>query len=129
MPRIEPIVYIIDDDPSVQKALGRLMRSAGVESKSYSSGEDFLSSVKVNDRGCVVLDFNMLGDSGPDVQRQMNAAGLAMPVIILSAQDDAETREYSREQGAIAFFRKPVDDQALLDTINWALRVGEGHRR
>jgi FixJ family two-component response regulator len=112
-------VFIVDDDPSVRKALSRLMKSAGIECGTFSSGQSFLASLKDEDRGCVLLDYHMPGSDGPDVLKIM--AETRVPVIMLSAHDDPETRERARSLGAVAFFRKPVDGQALLDAIAWAM--------
>ena len=70
---------------------------------------------------CLVLDLQMPSMTGHDLLARLRGRGTAIPVIALSAQDDDATRERARELGAVVFFRKPVDDQALLDAIHWAL--------
>lgn len=114
-------IYILDDDDSVRRALGRLIRSEGMESEAFASGETFLAQLPNDAEGCVVMDIRMLGLTGHDVQRLLRARGHKIPVIALSAQDDDEARNRARDLGAVAFFRKPVDDQALLDSIHWLL--------
>jgi len=117
------LVYVIDDDESVRRALQRLLRSAGFEVKAFSSAKEFLESEGLDGRACVVLDIHMPGLSGFDVQERLASKEIRMPVIIVSAFDDAETRERARRLGAVAFFRKPVDGQALIDAIQWATGV------
>lgn len=114
-------IYIVDDDNSVRRALGRLLRSEGLNSEAFASGELFLAGLPDDAQGCVVMDIRMPGLTGHDVQQRLRKRGQKIPVIALSAQDDDESRNRARELGAVAFFRKPVDDQALLDSIHWLL--------
>ena len=74
-------------------------------------------------RGCIVLDIRMPGLTGFDLQEKLALKGIRIPVIAVSALDDGETRERAREFGATAFFRKPVDGQALIDAIDWTMGV------
>jgi FixJ family two-component response regulator len=120
------VVYLIDDDESVRRALQRLLRSAGFEVKAYSSAEEFLQSGNLEEkRACLILDIRMPGLTGFDLQQKLISKGVRMPVITVSAFDDAETRERARKLGATAFFRKPVDGQALIDAIHWAMGITE----
>lgn len=114
-------VYLLDDDDSVRKALSRLLRAEGLNSQAFSSGEAFLAGLPESAHGCVIMDIRMPGLTGPEVQQQLRQRGQHIPVIALSAQDDEQARHRARELGAVAFFRKPVDDQALLDSIHWLL--------
>ncbi len=114
-------IYIVDDDSSVRKALGRLIRSEGLSFEAFASGELFLEALPLSARGCVVMDIRMPGLTGYDVQQKLRRRGQNISVIALSAQDDDDARQRARELGAVAFFRKPVDDQALLDSIHWLL--------
>ena len=122
-------IYIVDDDDSVRRALSRLLRSAGMDCESFSSGEALLDHLPDDARGCLIMDIRMTGLTGYDVQARLRKRGATIPVIALSAQDDVETRERARELGAMTFFRKPVDDQALLDAINWLLGKQEQRPR
>jgi FixJ family two-component response regulator len=115
------MVYLIDDDESVRRALQRLFRSAGLDAKAFSSAEEFLQSGDLSEKGaCIILDIRMPGLTGFDLQEKLASKGILIPVITVSAFDDAETRERARKLGATAFFRKPVDGQALIDAIHWA---------
>ena len=111
----------MDDDDSVRKALGRLVRAEGWNFEAFASGESFLAHLPTAARGCVVMDIRMPGLTGHDVQLKLRERGQNIPVIALSAQDDEGARARGHELGAVAFFRKPVDDQALLDAIRWAM--------
>jgi FixJ family two-component response regulator len=115
------LIYVIDDDVSVLKALGRLLRSADLDAETFSSVEEFLSSPRQKENACIIIDIRMPGLSGFDLLERLASEGIRIPAIAISAHDDAETREHARELGAMTFFRKPVDDQALLDAIWWAI--------
>jgi FixJ family two-component response regulator len=115
-------IYVIDDDESIRRAFERLLRSANLATKTFSSADEFLKSLIENETGCIIMDLRMPGLTGFDLQEKITSRGIRMPVIVISASDDVKTRERARVLGAVAFFRKPVDDQALLDAIWWAIR-------
>jgi len=115
------MIYIVEDDDSVRKGLSRLMRSAGFATQDFSSAEEFLASADTNEPGCVLLDITMPRLSGLQLQTEMNKRHIDLPVIAVSARDDSDTRDMARQLGARYFFRKPVDDQALIDAIQWLL--------
>jgi len=115
------MIYIVEDDDSVRKGLSRLMRSAGLASQDFGSAEEFLAGVDGESSGCVLLDITMPRLSGLQLQGELNKRHINLPVIAVSARDDADTRDMARQLGARYFFRKPVDDQALIDAIQWLL--------
>ncbi len=117
-------VYIIDDDESVRRALGRLVRSAGMEPVASGSVDEFLVLDLSAERCCVVADVRMPGTPSLRLPAALAARGRRMPVIFLTAQDTPQTRAEAKVHGGAAFFRKPVDDQALLDTIAWLAANG-----
>jgi FixJ family two-component response regulator len=121
MTKEQTTIYVIDDDESVRKAFKRLLRSVNFEAETFASAEEFLKSQKPNKNSCIIIDIRMPGLTGFDLQRQLMAQGSRTPIIVISASDDAQIREQARELGAVAFFRKPIDDQALLDAITWAI--------
>ena len=115
------MIYIVEDDDSVRKGLSRLMRSAGFTSQDFGSAEEFLATVDDDPSGCVLLDITMPRMSGLQLQAELSKRHIDMPVIAVSARDDSNTRDMARQLGAWYFFRKPVDDQALIDAIQWVL--------
>jgi FixJ family two-component response regulator len=119
--REQYVVYVIDDDKSVRTAFSRLLRSADLRSESFSTADEFLRASKQKKNACILMDIRMPGSSGFDLQKELMASGVTLPVIIVSASDDSAVRENARELGAVAFFRKPIDDQALLDAIWWTI--------
>ncbi len=115
------IVFVVEDDESVRKSLGRLIRAEGFEARLYESPERFLREVTPTPSACVVLDLTMPRINGLDVQTRLNEMGIRMPVIVVSARDDDATRREAKQCGAKFFFRKPVDDRTLVDAIDWAV--------
>ncbi len=114
-------IFFIDDDASVRRALERVMLSAGLMSAGFASAEEFISEADLGAGGCVVADMDMLGMSGLDLQHLLRAAHSDLPLIFLTAKDSDEMRAAASEAGAAGYFRKPVDAQALLDAVQWAL--------
>ena len=127
MAKDQSMIYVIDDDASVRKAFGRLLRSANLDAETFSSAEEFLSSPKQKENACIIIDIRMPGLTGFDLLERLVTERIRIPVIAVSAHDDAETREHAKELGAVSFFRKPVDDQALLDAIWWATAGDRKH--
>jgi FixJ family two-component response regulator len=116
-------VYIVDTDESVRQGLSRLMDSVGLRPKPCGTLGEFLRQAPGANAGCVLLDVSGLHRCEPALWSQLHARAAAIPVIALSAHDDAQTRRLARALGAQAFFRKPVDAAALLDSIDWVTRA------
>jgi FixJ family two-component response regulator len=114
-------VFIVDDDASARIGLGRLLRIAGYDVKLYSDASAFLAEVCETPNACIVLDLRMPGVAGVSLQTELSSKGIFMPVIIVTADEDPDTRQQAKRAGAVAFFRKPVDGPALLDAIEWAI--------
>jgi two-component system response regulator FixJ len=119
--RSTPVVYIVDDEASVRKGLNRLMRSAGMPCRDFASAEQFLAELDPRQAGCILLDITMPHVSGLQLQVELKQRKINLPIIAVSARDDADTSNQARQLGARFFLRKPVDDQALLDAIRWVL--------
>ena len=117
-----PVICIVDDDSSICRALTRLIRSHGFDAVSYSSGEDFLRAEKARESDCLVLDVHLFGMSGFELQEQLTAAAVTIPIVFITAQDEAGSRERAMKGGAIAFLRKPFDDELLLEAIQKAIQ-------
>jgi len=115
------LIYVVDDDPSVRNALEMLLISAGMDVQTFVNAEDFLKHKIKETNSCLVTDVKMEGLGGLALQRQLIEDGINLPVIFLTAFDSNESRHRAKKGGAAGYFRKPVDDQALPDTIQWAL--------
>jgi FixJ family two-component response regulator len=117
-----PSVAIVDDEEGIRKALGRLLRAAGLEAHGYANGQEFLTAAVERRPDCVVLDLHMPGMSGLQVLRKLKATGLLLPIVVITAHDEAETREQCLSTGARAYLRKPLEDRLLLNAISAAMR-------
>ena len=115
------MVYIVDDDPAIQQALGRLMRSAGLRAETFASVIDLLDKGSFDERVCIVADIRLPDISGLDLPSLLAEQGRSRPVIFITAYDTDSNRQAAHCVGAAAFFRKPVDGEALLDAITWAM--------
>lgn len=116
------IVAIVDDDRSVQSALKDLMESAGFSARSFGSAEEFLKSDERNQTACLITDIRMPGMSGLDLQAQLKAAGCRLPIIFITARNDAKLKMQAMDAGAVEFLSKPFDDEVLLEKTRFALR-------
>jgi len=114
-------VYIVDDEPSVCTAYARLARSAKMQPHTFASVEDFMRAEFSDENSCVVSDVQFPGKSGLELPVMLDRAGHHLPVIFVTAHDTPETRDLAQRIGGAGYFRKPVDDQALLDAIVWAI--------
>ena len=115
------MVYVIDDDESIRKALEMLLQSANMNVQAFESGEDFLQFKPQNERSCIITDLKMKDLDGFDLCNKLNENGIDIPVVFLTAFDSQKYRKYARQIGAAGYLSKPVDDQALIDTIHWAM--------
>lgn len=121
MPEENNTVYLIDDDSSIRRALGRVMTAAGWHWESFDSATSFLARQDLAKNGCIVADLTLVGMSGLELQQELNARRSHLPIIFLTASDSEELRLAAHHAGAAGFFRKPVDNRALLDAIERVL--------
>jgi FixJ family two-component response regulator len=120
--RTKPLIAIVDDEEPIRKALRRLLRSAGMDVESFPSGVEFLESLTTEWPDCVVLDLHMPVMNGFEVQAQLEDLRVSVPVVIITGHDSDETRALALAGFPVAYLRKPVNDQLLLDAIALALR-------
>jgi DNA-binding NtrC family response regulator len=120
------LVYIVDDDASAREGVAGLLRSAGLTARTFASGEEFLASAPPKMPGCVVLDVNLPGVSGLEVQQELAKADVRLPIIFLSGHGDIPTTVRAVKAGAVNFLTKPFDDEELLDAIQQSTATFEG---
>ncbi len=125
MKKAGPVIAIVDDGEPVHKALQRLLRSAGMAAETFPSGEAFLASLPLRRPACVVLDLHMPQVTGFDVLKRMTEGGFHAPVIVFAGHDSPEAYKRALALGALAYLRKPVNDEALLDAVRQAVGGGE----
>jgi FixJ family two-component response regulator len=124
MPQESFTVYVVDDDESIRRALKRLLRSVGHYAMTFASAEAFMESAPEAGEGCLVLDIRLPGMTGLELQDRLASSGAKYAVIFMTAHDNPQWRQRAKEVGAIAYLRKPFDEQSLLDAIQCACRKG-----
>jgi len=123
MPELTPLIAIIDDDPSVRRALARLVRSFGLRAETFPSGEGLLRALASSQRfGCAVMDVQMPGMNGLEVQRRLALEGVALPLVFITAHEGDGIAERAMAAGAVGFLQKPFADQSLIELIRRALQ-------
>jgi FixJ family two-component response regulator len=118
----DPIVFIVDDDDSVRRALARLIKSVDLNVETFASAHDFLKRQPHNGPACLLLDIRMPGLSGLDLQDELVAAGRTLPIIFISGHGSIPISVRAMKAGAVDFIEKPFEDQTLLDAINQSLK-------
>ncbi len=124
----EPTVHIVDDDAAVRDALDSLFRSVGLQTRLFSTAQDFFKSGHAHDKGCLVLDIRLPGVSGLDFQSQLNAADIRMPVVLMTGHGDIPMTVRGMKAGAIDFLAKPFRDQDMLDAVMAAIAKDDAQR-
>jgi FixJ family two-component response regulator len=122
--RPEPLVAVVDDDESVCRALDRLLHSIGMNTRTFSSGSDFLDYIEAIPSfhpDCVVLDLHMPGLDGLDVQERLIKSGIPVSIIFITAHDEAGARDLALKGGAVAFLPKPFSDEVLIKALDEAI--------
>jgi RNA polymerase sigma factor (sigma-70 family) len=118
----EAIVYVVDDDPSLRDALQSLMHSVGLRAQTFGSAQEFLSSRRPDAPACLVLDVGLPDLSGLDLQRELAAAGIELPIIFITGYGDIPMSVRAMKAGAVEFLTKPFRPQVLLDAIRQGLK-------
>ena len=118
MTETAPTVYVVDDDPSVRSALENLISSHGLRVETFPAAQDFLRDCPPGAAGCLVLDVQMPGLSGLDLQRELKEAAIHLPVIFITGHGDIPTTVRAMKAGAAEFLTKPFGEQELLAAIS-----------
>jgi FixJ family two-component response regulator len=124
-----PIVFVVDDDPSVRRAIKRLVGSVGLEVELFGSAQEFLRSKRPDAPSCLVLDIRLPGISGLDFQRELALANIHIPIVFITAHGDIPMTVRAMKAGAVEFLTKPFRDQDLLDAIQVALERDRAKRQ
>ena len=125
----DSVVFVVDDDSSVREAIKSLIRSVGLRVETFETAQQFLASKRPDAPGCVVLDVRLPGLSGLDLQRELAANDINLPIIFITGYGDIPMSVTAMKAGALEFLTKPFRDQDLLDAIQKALERDRGARR
>src|SRR5579863_668116 len=123
------IVYVVDDDPSIGRAIKRLLESVGLHIEVFGSAAEFRSSSHPDIVSCLILDIRLPGVSGLEFQHQLSEANISIPIIFISAHGDVPMTVRAMKAGAIEFLTKPFRDQDLLDAVQVALERDRARRQ
>ena len=123
--RLEPTVFVVDDDPSIRQALSNLIRSVGLAVKVFPSAREFLQAALPSGSACLVLDVRLPGLGGLELQRELAATHHHLPIIFITGHGDIPMSVRAMKAGAVEFLPKPFRDQDLLDAIHQALARSE----
>ena len=118
MSQAMPWIAIVDDDPSVLKALARLLRAHGLHVRTYTSAQEFLAALREGLPECLIVDLQMPEMTGLELQLHLRHSGVKIPTIVITAGADTEARELCAAAGASAILLKPLQDALLLAAIN-----------
>jgi FixJ family two-component response regulator len=125
----QPVIFIVDDDPSMRATLCDVMRSVGLAVQTFGSAQEFLRSPLPDAPGCLVLDVRLPGQSGLDFQRTLAELGIGLPVVIISGHGDVSMSVRAMKAGAVDFLTKPFRDQDLLDAVHVAVERDRARRK
>ena len=124
-----PIVFVVDDDPSMREAVQDLIASVGLEARGFASSREFLEAARPDAPACLVLDVRLPGSSGLNFQQELVQAGVLIPVIFITGHGDIPMSVRAIKAGAVEFLTKPFRDQELLDAINIGIERNRAQRR
>jgi FixJ family two-component response regulator len=119
----------VDDDPSVREGLQSLIRSAGWRAETFASAQEFLARPNIDAPGCLILDLQLPGLSGLDLQKRMAEAGLETPIVFLTGHGNIPASVQAMKAGAVEFLTKPFDEQDLLRAIEEAVERDQRARQ
>jgi FixJ family two-component response regulator len=125
----QPVVFVIDDDAAVREGVEDLLRSIGVEVRSFRATRDFMRSERPDAPGCLVLDVRLPGLSGLEFQRELAKSDVHLPIIFLTGHADIPMTVDAMKSGAIEFLTKPFREQELLDAIQLGIERDRARRR
>lgn len=125
MDHTQLLISVVDDDRSVRRALRRLLQTDGYATELFASAQEFLTSAVPSRTACLILDIQLGETTGFELQAQLAAGGSAVPIIFISAYDDAATSERIAESGAAGYLRKPFEGRDLLDAVRRAVDNGD----
>ena len=122
----DPLVFVVDDEPAIRDSLALLLRSVGLPTRTFDSAQAFLDAFQPIPNACLLADVRMPGMSGLELQEQLRARGLKVPVIVLTGHGDIAMAVRAMKAGAADFIEKPYNDQVLIDSVNRALSASRG---
>tara|TARA_Y100000294_G_scaffold139306_1_gene132773 strand:- start:324 stop:950 length:627 start_codon:yes stop_codon:yes gene_type:complete len=121
MTTTEQIVYVVDDDPAIRDSLQWLLTSVDLKVRTFSSGQELLDQVTPDLPGCLLIDVRMPGMSGLELQHELTARGIKLPIVIITGHGDVQMAVRAMKAGALDFIEKPFNDQEILEVVQRAV--------
>jgi FixJ family two-component response regulator len=119
------LISLVDDDESIRRTMTLLIQSFGFQAAVFDCAESLLKCHQLHETSCLIVDVQMPGMNGLQLQRHLASSGYKIPIIFITAYDNKESRQQAMQAGAVAFLSKPFDDELLLETIRATLLDGE----
>lgn len=116
------LIHLVDDEEAIRRSAGFLLKTSGFEVRTYASGVEFLREARTAEPGCILLDVRMPEMDGLEVQRELNARGVSMPVVVLTGHGDVTIAVQAMKQGAVDFLEKPFEKELLLNALDMAYK-------
>lgn len=116
------LIHLVDDEEAIRRSAGFLLKTSGFEVRTYASGVEFLKEARTAEPGCILLDVRMPEMDGLEVQRELNARGVSMPVVVLTGHGDVTIAVQAMKQGAVDFLEKPFEKELLLNALDMAYK-------
>ena len=123
------MIYIVDNDQNVREGYRMLLKSAGFDCKGFETAEEFLKNFHTGETELLLLDIHLQGTNGFALLEKLKKEGYHLPVIIITAYDENESRVKARNYGVMAYLRKPIDSEALIDLIKYNLDIQKSNKR
>jgi FixJ family two-component response regulator len=120
------LISVVDDDESIRRTTTFLIESFGFRAAAFESAENFLKSGQLHDTSCLIVDVQMPGMNGLELQSELAAAGCDIPIVFMTAYENKVSRQQAMQAGAVAFLAKPFGDEQLLQTVRLALGHDDG---
>lgn len=126
---LKHLVSVVDDDEAIRRTTTLLVESFGFRAAAFESAEAFMQSGRLHETSCLMIDLQLPGINGLQLQHLLAAEGRKIPIIFITGYDNDKSRQRAMKAGAVAFLVKPFNDELLLETIRAALRDGEGNEK
>jgi FixJ family two-component response regulator len=123
---LAPLIYVVDDDPSIRRAVGRLMQAAGYATQLFATADEFVAFTRPACPACLVLDLWLPGMGGLELQHRLAEAGETLPIVVITGLADEAVRTLALKAGALAVLDKPFEDEQLLGQVRRALAQSAG---
>jgi len=121
MPETNPAIFVVDDDASVRDAISNLLESVGLHGETFASADEFLNAPRPEVPSCLILDVKLPGRNGLEVQQELQAIGIQIPIVFITAHGDVPMTSRAMKAGAVDFLAKPFQKKDLLDAVTQAL--------